>query len=182
MPENTYKEDSPEGRDPDIAETQQSQNQEELLSFMIMRLGQSLYSMDSSYVSYLTEVIQPSRIPTAPSRFLGVVHNRGQLVTIIDLASMISALSEVEQDSNKSLLNKRLLVINLDDMPVGIIVDAILGLREILPSTISYSDEGRLDTAQSSMAHLLGGHFDQAEGVVTIIRPDQLILELLREQ
>jgi len=77
----------------------------------------------------ITEVVDPPpliRVPGAKSWLLGVANLRGQLVTVVDLGALVYGAV-----SAQPLRMQRLLVAQVQGVPVGLVVDRVLGLRRL---------------------------------------------------
>ena len=71
------------------------------------------------------------RIPQADPHVRGVMHTRGQTVTIIDLAWFLLG------SSTKVNMRSRLLLASLRGRPVGLLVDEVLGQRNFVETDAS---------------------------------------------
>ncbi len=84
---------------------------------------------DFQYVAPLEEVIEvlpiprTTRIPGTRPWMLGVVNQRGTLMTVVDLQGFLGRTGETD------LTRKRLLVVEQQGVYVGVMVDEAMGLR-----------------------------------------------------
>ena len=64
-----------------------------------------------------------TRVPGAKDWVAGLANLRGQILTVVDLRSFLAA------GSSRSSRTARVLVVESQDMPVGLIVDEVFGFR-----------------------------------------------------
>ncbi|WP_119395886.1 chemotaxis protein CheW [Salinibius halmophilus] len=98
-------------------------------------------------VTEILDVPVLTRIPRVESWVLGLANVRGRLVPVIDVADLLGVESSVP------LRQRRMLVVEHDDHPTGLIVDAVLGMQqlphaawqettELLPDALSALTDG----------------------------------------
>jgi purine-binding chemotaxis protein CheW len=96
-------------------------------------LAYETYGIESSYVREVYPLKELTPLPCTPSFVLGIVNVRGQILPVIDLKRFFDLPEKGLTDLNK------LIIVQAGEMELGILADAILGvrsipLREIQPS------------------------------------------------
>jgi twitching motility protein PilI len=84
----------------------------------------------------IREVIPPptiTRVPGAKTWMLGVANVRGSLLPVTDLAGFVG---EALQPPGR---NSKLLVLNSDRVPAGLVVDEVAGYRQFVPADQRHS-------------------------------------------
>ncbi|GBF11623.1 MAG: chemotaxis protein CheW [Tepidibacillus sp.] len=93
------------------------QNSSEI-KFIVFRLGSEEYGVDVQQVKSIERMEHITRVPNTPPFVKGVINLRGVVIPIIDLRRRFS----IEQkDYNEST---RIIIVNVEEMEVGLIVDA----------------------------------------------------------
>lgn len=91
-------------------------------------------------ISFAQEVIripkQIRKLPNAPAFVDGIINLRDRVVPVVDLKRKLT-LEQSERGSDS-----RLLVLNLEDIPVGIIVDDVAEVLRIKEQSIEVLDPG----------------------------------------
>jgi Chemotaxis signal transduction protein len=92
---------------------------------VIFKLGLEEYAMDISFAQEIIRIPPLTKIPNAPSFLEGVFNLRGKVLPVFDLKKRFK-LDETERG-----IDSRLLIINLDGMMAGIIVDDVSEVMKI---------------------------------------------------
>jgi chemotaxis signal transduction protein len=144
--------------------------------FLVFRLENSLYAIATQSVEQAALPQIPIRVPTMPPHYLGVVHMRGRIVTIINLPILLD-IGHDEQAQDERL--RRLLIVVSDRIPMGILVEEVVGIQEVPLSALAQKTEGRETSPFFGDLSVQEGQFDSSRGVVTVLNPD-VILQGLR--
>jgi twitching motility protein PilI len=91
------------------------------------------------------EVIPPptfTRVPNARAWLLGLANVRGGLVTVVDLQTLLGG--HAAQPGRL----QRMLVLNAERLPVGFLVDEVVGYRQFLPQDQHPPAPAELDALQ----------------------------------
>lgn len=104
--------------------------QEETLPFVLMTLAGENFAIEINKVREIIRVPKVTWIPGAASYIKGVFNLRGRVVAVIDLAVLISLPDSVPGDQS------RIVIIDSKDGQVGILVDSVSRVEEIVPSSI----------------------------------------------
>jgi twitching motility protein PilI len=101
-------------------------------------------------ISEIFRVPTYTHLPGVKSWVLGVSNFRGQLVPLIDLAGFLGLKPTV------SLRNRRVVVLQREEMVVGVVVDSVEGMQHFLvESRFEQADE---DIPKEMSPYLLGGY------------------------
>jgi purine-binding chemotaxis protein CheW len=91
--------------------------------FVVFGLGSEDFGVNISSVESIIKMQPSTRMPHAPAFVEGVINLRGKVLPVVDLRRRFGL---PPQESNK---NSRIIVINVDHVEVGMIVD---GVSEVL--------------------------------------------------
>jgi purine-binding chemotaxis protein CheW len=94
-----------------------------LLEVVEFVLGPEHYGIESSYIREIYPLNEFTPLPCTPSFVLGLVNVRGQILSVINIKKLFD-LPEIGLTN----LNK-VIIIRANHMEVGILADAILGVR-----------------------------------------------------
>ena len=106
----------------------------ETIQYMTFKLGDELFAINVSQVREVLEVLQITKVPTAPAYMRGVVNVRGQAIPVVDLRLRFGLPSIVDT------LNTRIIVmeLNLDGETavIGGLADSVHEVIELEPGNI----------------------------------------------
>lgn len=99
-----------------------AQESMEVVEFL---LASERYAVASSYVREVYPLKELTPLPGTPSFVLGIVNVRGQILSVIELKKFFDLPEKGLTDLNK------VIIVRSDHMELGILADAILGVRSI---------------------------------------------------
>lgn len=158
--------DEPLTLDPDlVAPTMSVGAQTDIFSF---RLAGRSYGLPATSVELVAAAQTPTPVPTVPPHVLGVVHLRGRILTVIDLAVVLELEATPVDDRER-----RLVVIAAGVHPYAFLADATLGVRTV--------DAVALSAAADAIdgGGLVRTRIEDDQGVVSILDPVALVNRLL---
>jgi purine-binding chemotaxis protein CheW len=89
------------------------------------RIGRETFGVDIFAVKEIVRVQDITKVPGAPEFVLGVINLRGRIISVVDLGRQLGmAPSEITSTS-------RILVIHLDGVSVGFLVDAATSVIKV---------------------------------------------------
>lgn len=88
--------------------------------FIVFKLNDYKFIADIMDVVEIVNYKEPTYVPNAPSFVTGIIKNRDIIVPVIDLKKRF----HLEQNSDDNL-NKKIAIIQVDDVVIGLIVDDI---------------------------------------------------------
>ncbi|MEK4485199.1 chemotaxis protein CheW [Psychrobacillus sp. FSL H8-0484] len=105
------------------------------LKVVVFQLADKEYVIPVSQVQGIEKLIHITRVPKTPSFVKGVINLRGVVTPIIDLKNRFG-LGESELDDST-----RIIIISLEDMNVGVIVDSANDVLDIPSNSIEPQPE-----------------------------------------
>ncbi|MBO2534595.1 MULTISPECIES: chemotaxis protein CheW [Rummeliibacillus] len=107
----------------------------ESVKVIIFQLGDKEYAIPVSQVQGIEKTMHITRVPKTPKYVKGVINLRGVVTPIIDLRDRFNVKSSVEDE------NTRIIIITVDEMEVGFIVDAANDVMDIPKASIEPQPE-----------------------------------------
>ncbi len=104
--------------------------------FVIFRLDSEEYGIDILRVKEIKEMMDITRVPKAAHYVRGVVNLRGEVIPVID-PRIIFGLKEGKENENT-----RIIIVSVDDITIGLIVDTSSEVIEISNEFIEETPEG----------------------------------------
>ena len=138
----------------------------EHIEVLACRLGSERYAVETRCLRAVQWVSGITPVPSTPSFVVGIVSVRGEIVTLLDLAAMISVGSWTTLDPAPVLL------LGLPGIRSGLVVDEVLGVEKFRIDALQPSLSGRefargvgpQDTVLLDLEALLGsGRFEVAD-------------------
>jgi chemotaxis signal transduction protein len=126
---------------------------------VVVRFGGSRYAVDMASVAEVVPVPPTSRVPGCPPWLAGVVNWRGRVLAVVDPRSLLGAETIPLPSS------ARLLVLSVDGVEAGMVVEAVAGLLEAGES----DPEATPATASASAASLVSGVVTDAAGPLSLL-------------
>ncbi|MDR6722302.1 purine-binding chemotaxis protein CheW [Paenibacillus amylolyticus] len=108
---------------------------EEELKVIVFKLGSEEYGIEVERVQTIERMMPITRVPKTFSFVKGVINLRGVVIPVIDLRGRFS-LPETEYTDQT-----RIVIVGVDDMQVGFIVDAANDVIDIKSSSIDSPPE-----------------------------------------
>lgn len=142
-------------REPEVTAAPQDQ-----LAVVEFLLAHETYALESTFVREVYPLRDLTSLPGTPGFVVGIVNVRGQIVSIIDLKRLFGLPSVGLTDLNK------VIVLHNQDMELGLLADAVLGVRRI-----------SLQEIRAPLPTLTGIHAEYLRGVT---RDRMVILDVVR--
>ena len=112
-------------------------------------LGPEHYAVPLLHVKEVIPIPETTKIPRAPSYFLGVMNLRGHIISIIDLRAKLSIKPKTEN------LEEAVIIVDLKGVQIGIIVDSINKVLAVTKTDVSEVPE---ISAQVNAKYISGIH------------------------
>lgn len=128
----------------------------------VIRVEASLYAVDGALVDHVSELGRVVPVPMAPPCFAGIVHERGRVLPVVDLALIFGG-------GRARAAYRRLVVMALIGRPVAVLAHEVLGLCEV--------EAGGLRPAPGHDA-VVAGEVVDPRGVITVLDPEELLARL----
>lgn len=105
-------------------------NEGAILQLVTFKLGTEEFGVDILKVQEINKMMNITKIPNAPAFIEGVINLRGKIIPIVDLRKRLGFR---EQPYDKST---RIIVVELEDLVLGFIVDSVSEVLRIPENTI----------------------------------------------
>lgn len=113
-----------------MAEETQKRQDAELMQLVTFSIGEEEFGVDILKVQEIIRTMEITKVPRAPHFVVGVINLRGKVIPIIDLRKRFG-LSSREHDKHT-----RIIVIEINNMIVGFVVDSVSEVLRIPASTV----------------------------------------------
>ena len=104
------------------------------IQYVTFQLGNEVYGIDIMDVKEIVSLCEVRDIPGAPSYIAGILNLRGVILPVIDLHQRFQ-LAKIEL-SEEELLLSGYIIIDIDNIQLGMIIDKIVRVVTIDESTI----------------------------------------------
>ncbi len=108
----------------------QKRQEDELLQLVTFSIGEEEFGVDILKVQEIIRTMEITKVPRAPEFVEGVINLRGKVIPIIDLRRRFGLASKTHDK------NTRIIVIEINNMIVGFVVDAVSEVLRIPTSTV----------------------------------------------
>ncbi len=105
-------------------------NEGKILQLVTFKLGSEEFGVDILKVQEINKMMSITKIPNAPNFIEGVINLRGKIIPIVDLRKRLGFKN---QEYDKST---RIIVVELDGLVLGFIVDSVSEVLRIPENTI----------------------------------------------
>jgi purine-binding chemotaxis protein CheW len=113
-----------------MSSTALKRHDDELLQLVTFSISDEEFGVDILKVQEIIRTMEISKVPRAPDFVEGVINLRGKVIPIIDLRRRFG-LAHKQHDKNT-----RIIVIEMTDVIVGFVVDAVSEVLRIPASTV----------------------------------------------
>ena len=103
---------------------------ENSINLVTFKLGNNEYAIDIMQAKEIIKMEKITLIPNAPDYVEGVINLRGNIIPIVDLKKRFNL------DENEGEKNTGIIIVKIDDVDMGIIIDAISKVVSIATSNI----------------------------------------------
>lgn len=112
---------------------------------VVFSLGLEEYAINISYAQEIIRIPKFTRLPDTPSFIEGVFNLRGKVIPVFNLKKKFGV------DQSERSIDSRLLILELDNMMVGIIVDDVSEVIRIDEQTIQKLDSEIVSISKNSI-------------------------------
>jgi len=109
--------------------------EQENIKVIVFQLADKEYAIPVSYVRGIEKLLHITRVPKTPSFVKGVINLRGVVTPIIDLRERFGLVVSENEEST------RIIIISLEDMEVGFVVDSANDVLDIASNSIEPQPE-----------------------------------------
>jgi purine-binding chemotaxis protein CheW len=107
-------------------------NEGRILQLVTFKLGNEEFGVDILKVQEINRMMDITRIPNAPPFIEGVINLRGKIIPIVDLRKKLG----FNGGNGQSEKTTRIIVVELDGLVLGFIVDSVSEVLRIPENTI----------------------------------------------
>lgn len=116
---------------------EKSSPEEERLSIVSFYLGEAEFAFELPDAVEVLRLKPLTEVPRTPDFINGILSVRGEMVPVMDLKKRLS-IGQLEQER----LSARILVVSVEELKVGFLVDRMGGVKEVPASSLEGSSEG----------------------------------------
>ena len=132
------------------------------------RVGGDCFAIDAERVTEVIRAGRVTRVPLAPEGLLGLVHLRGRIVPIVDLAGRLGLRRGAADGTGTHL------IVEAQGDRYGLLVDEMLDVIDIPADRVEHP-------ADAAVAHeAIGGVFAAPGRLVHLLDPERMIQSLVR--
>ncbi len=103
---------------------------EDLLQLVSFNLGKEEFAVDILKIQEINRLVEITKVPRSPDFVEGVINLRGKVIPIIDLRKRFNL------PASESTKQTRVVVVDIDNMVVGLVVDAVSEVLRLPASTV----------------------------------------------
>lgn len=130
------------------------------------------YAVDISSVEKIIEYEAPKRIPESSEYLTGVIRYQDAILPVIDINVRFYGTDGGTRETSK------ILIVNTEDLKVGLMVDEVLGIRPVEPEELETSDGRIYGVAQMYMK----GFIKKGREITILLDPDRIFDEEQKEE
>ena len=93
------------------------------MQFIIFRLGSEYFATETEKIQNISDIMQITKVPTAPSYIKGLINLRGSIIPLVDIGMLLNIKNQSE--------NQNIIILKLDEEEVGIAVDEVIEVADI---------------------------------------------------
>lgn len=112
---------------------------------VVFTLGNEEYAVNISYTQEIMRVPKVRKIPSTPDFVEGVFNLRGNVISVVDLKK------KFEMGQWEKSIDNRLLVLELDGMKLGVIVDDVAEVLRVEEDTIRQVNDEIVGISKNSI-------------------------------
>lgn len=107
------------------------------ISMAVIRLNSEIFGLDLALVQGIAQVGTVTPIPCCPAHVLGNMNLRGEIITLFDIRETVGLRSIQASGSDVTAANSKMVILEQDDVRVGIVVDDVLDVVDMPLSVIT---------------------------------------------
>ncbi len=143
-----------------------STNVNEIVQYIVIRIGDEQYGIDIKYIDNIVRMQQITRVPQVPDYFKGVINLRGEVLPVLSLRlKMGLSEDEITKDT-------RIIIIKMEaHEAIGVMVDSVKEVVNLSTAEIERVGFER-DGDRGNYAMGIGKHED---GLITLLDMDLVL-------
>jgi purine-binding chemotaxis protein CheW len=135
--------------------------------FLSFRIGNEVYGIEIRHVTEIVGIQKITEVPDMPTYVKGVINLRGSVIPVVDVRLRFK-MQPRDYDDRTCVI-----VVNVNESPIGLVVDAVKEVISILPDQISPPPS----VAKGEVTRYIQGigRFDQ--DVIILLAMDELLYD-----
>ncbi|NEP45128.1 MAG: chemotaxis protein CheW, partial [Okeania sp. SIO2H7] len=121
----------------ELRQIQSISNTDAFLPLAVMRLEDEYFGLALDSVKEFITIRQVTPIPCCPAHIIGDINLRGEIVTIIDIRRGLNLSTDAYQDYQDNRKECKAIVVQIEDIIAGIIVDQVLDVIYVPPDDVA---------------------------------------------
>jgi len=113
----------------------------EELQLVVFSLGREEFAVEVTQVREIMRMEEITRMPKSPNFVEGIINLRGQIIAVVELAKRLNL--EIGEKSSDT----RIIVVEAEDIKVGMIVDAVSEVLRVSADTMEPSPTLAIDVS-----------------------------------
>ncbi|HKL12610.1 MAG TPA: chemotaxis protein CheW [Halanaerobiales bacterium] len=145
--------------------------------YLTFNVGSEIYGLK---LEQAKEIIKPPKVTNVPNTeeyILGVINLRGQVIPVINLKNKLGLKAEFAAEDNEEK-TKKIVVINIKDMLIGLYVD---GVNEVINLPVD-EIEGVSDNRQGIREEFIQGVSSFEDALIIVLDIDNLLFSEKEEK
>lgn len=136
---------------------------------LLFNLSEEKYAIESKYISEVIYIKDITSLPSTPDFLLGIINIRGKIFSVIDIRKFFGL-------PNKGLTNlNKVIVLKYEDIEFGILVDEIIGNKNINIQTLQKNITSVTDIPESFIQGI--SHSDIIVlDIIMLLKNDKIII------
>lgn len=115
----------------ELARVPPQEEEGEQLDLLLFCLGSETYAFEARFAFDIRPAAQITRVPRVPDHVAGLVHIRGRILSVLDLARFFGLPGE-DRDENQP--QRHLLMVEQPEMELALLVDEVLAVQSFARS------------------------------------------------
>lgn len=144
-----------------------TQEDEELVSFLVMGVAQETFAMNIERVREVIRVTRITWVPGAQSSVRGVINLRGNIIAVLDLAELIG----LQPGNGEANGDRRIIIVESGAVTVGLLVDSVSEVASISPAAL----EQTMPTLASGQQGLVVSQTTIRDRIAGVLDVDQVV-------
>ena len=131
------------------------------MQVVVFKLGEEFFGVETSNVQNISDMMEITKVPNAPSYIKGLINLRGNIISLLDLNLLIENNNITSDQSN-------VIILDIENEQIGITVDFVQEVLEL--------EEKSMQKVESSKGQgYIKGILNLEDKIVTIIDINKLL-------
>ncbi len=135
--------------------------------YLSFRIGNEQYGIEIKHVTEIVGIQKITEVPDMPEYVKGVINLRGNVIPVVDIRLRFR-MKAIEYDDRTCVI-----VVNVEESPIGLVVDAVREVISILPEQISPPPS----VARGDISRYIKGMGRFENDVIILLAIDKLLFD-----